>query len=58
MSFDVITSDHDAVKVGVVCQRRSRVVVEADTYAAGVELAACLAMAVHGGMATEVLPRI
>ena len=59
-SFDVFTSDHDAVKVGHLVQVHSRVVVSASefpTYGAAAEAAACLAVAVHGGMPTAILPR-
>ena len=58
--FDVFTSPHDDVKVGRIYKRRSRVLIsreEYPTYAAAYDAAACLAVAVHGGMPTAVLPR-
>lgn len=58
--FDVFTADHDTVKHGVIYQRRSRVLISSAEYPSWVdayEVAACLAVAVHGGMPTEVLCR-
>lgn len=59
-AFDVETSDHDAVKDGVLSQRRSRVVISSTEYPdwrVAYDVAACLAVAVHGGMPTRVLCR-
>lgn len=59
-SFDVATSDHDHVKAGVLVQRWSRVTVSGDAYPDwrdAAQVAACVAVAVHGGMPTSVLPR-
>ena len=57
-AFDVLTSPHDLVKVGTLDAVRSRVLISRDyTYAEAMDLAACLAIACHGGMATAVLPR-
>lgn len=59
-TFDVFTSPHDDVKAGRLCRVWSRVVVSVEAYPSSVqasEVAACLAVAVHGGMPTSVLPR-
>lgn len=59
--FDVFTSPHDDVKEGRLCRVWSRVLVsreEFPTYGIAAETAACLAVAVHGGMPTSVLVRI
>ena len=59
-TFDVFTSPHDDVKQGITRRVRSRVVIsreEFPTYATAADTAACLAVAVHGGMPTAVLPR-
>lgn len=58
-TFDVMTAPHDDVKRGVLATRRSRVIVSAVhyTYPQAADLAACIAIARHGGMATAVLPR-
>ena len=59
-SFDVMTSPHDDVKLGVLARTRSRVTISRDafpTYAKAYDAAACLAVAVHGGMPTSVHPR-
>jgi hypothetical protein len=59
--FDVFTSDHDAVKDGVLVQVWSRVVVSRSEYPKfedAYATAACLAVAVHGGMPTSVWVRI
>lgn len=56
--FEVHTSPHDDVKEGVLCTVRSWVVVSAadyPTYASAYDVAACLAVAVHGGMPTRVV---
>jgi hypothetical protein len=52
----VHTSRHDAVKVGVLTERVSRVRVSATEFGPheAEEVAACLAVAVHGGMPTLV----
>lgn len=58
--FDVFTSDHDAVKEGNLEQIWSRVLISEEEYPNWVvayEVAACLAVAVHGGMPTRVLCR-
>lgn len=58
--FDVFTSPHDDVKEGRLERVRSRVLISRDdypSYAAAYDVAACLAVAVHGGMPTSVLPR-
>lgn len=59
--FDVTTAHHDDMKGGgdykTIC---SRVIVsrkEFPTYGIAAETAACLAVAIHGGMPTEILPR-
>lgn len=59
-AFDVFTSPHDSVKVGILVTRWSRVNVSSHEYptiTAAAEVAACLAIAVHGGMATSILYR-
>ena len=59
--FDVSTSEHDDVKAGRLERVWSRVVVsreEFPTFGMAAETAACLAVAVHGGMPTNVLVRI
>jgi hypothetical protein len=59
-SFDVSTSLHDDVKEGRIVRVWSRVNVSREafpSYGAAAEAAACIAMCVHGGMATAILPR-
>lgn len=59
--FDVATSLHDAVKVGVTEQRLSRVTVSRQAFpswVAAMDVAGCLAVAVHGGMPTRIDPII
>lgn len=59
-AFDVATADHDRVKTGQTVERWSRVVVSADEWPdwrIAAQVAACLAVAHHGGMPTAVLPR-
>lgn len=61
-AFDVFTADHDDVKTGAHRRlaRRSRVLVSATaypTYGAAADVAACLAVARHGGMPLAVLAR-
>lgn len=59
--FDVTTAHHDDMKGGGPYRTvRSRVIVSREaypTYGLAAEVAACLAVAVHGGMPTEILPR-
>lgn len=58
-SFDVFTSPHDDVKLGVLCRVWSRVTVSTVyPLPEAASLAACIAVARHGGMATSVLLRI
>ena len=55
-TIDVHTADHDAVKTGVLTQRVSRVLVSAREFPDPLdaeELAAQIAVAVHGGMPTR-----
>lgn len=59
--FDVFTCPHDDVKEGRLERVRSRVLISADaypSYAEAADLAACLAVGMHGGMPTRVLVRI
>jgi hypothetical protein len=63
--FDVITALHDDLKDGfrrgAPRSVRSRVIISAAHYPNPVvasEVAACLAVAIHGGMPIDVLPRI
>lgn len=58
--FDVFTADHDSIKGGGYTEVWSRVCVSATeypTYAGAYDVAACLAVAVHGGMPTRVMVR-
>lgn len=59
--FDITTADHDDMKGGGPYKTiRSRVVVsrkEFPTYGIAAETAACLAVAIHGGMPTKIQPR-
>ena len=59
--FDITTALHDDIKFGGDYPRtRSRIVLSRwayPTYGKAAEVAACLAVAVHGGMAIEILPR-
>jgi hypothetical protein len=60
-SFDVMTSPHDDVKEGRLVRVWSRVLISAEAYPStteAAEVAATLAVAVHGGMPTSVLLRI
>lgn len=55
--FDVATADNDAVKVGVLVQCWSRVVVSREDYpsiAKAADLAGCIASTIHGGMPTTI----
>lgn len=55
--FDVDTSPHDNVKQGILTSVRSRVIVSDiafPTPAQAADVAACLAVAVHGGMPTKI----
>jgi hypothetical protein len=57
-TFDVTTSPHDDVKQGRLARRHSRVTVsrsEFPDWRVAMSVAACLAVAVHGGMPTSVL---
>lgn len=59
-SFDVSTSLHDDVKVGVIARRWSRVhisVAEFPDWRVAAQVAANMAASIHGGMPTAVLPR-
>lgn len=60
-SFDVTTALHDDMKGGGKYKTvRSRVTVsrqEFPKWSTAAEVAACMAMAVHGGMAIEILAR-
>lgn len=59
--FDVTTALHDDMKGGGPYKTvRSRIVLsrsEFPSYGLAADMAACLAVAIHGGMATAVLPR-
>jgi hypothetical protein len=65
-AFDVFTARHDDLKGGRLGRGltrvvRSRVMLSAVDYPSPVvasEVAACLAVAVHGGMPLDVLPRL
>jgi hypothetical protein len=59
--FDVFTSPHDDVKRGVTVRRWSRVLVSRDEFPdsrVASQVAACMAVAIHGGMPTSILPRL
>lgn len=56
--FDVFTASHDDVKDGRYDIVRSRVIVAATTYARAQDTAGALAVAVHGGMPTAIIPRV
>lgn len=56
VSVDVETADHDAVKVGIIVERVSRVHLSTVDFPDPVEarvVAAQVAVAIHGGMATS-----
>lgn len=58
--FDVFTSGHDYVKYGLLEQYWSRVLISKEEFPVfehAYEVAANLAVAVHGGMPTKVLVR-
>ncbi len=59
--FDVFTAHHDEIKGGgayrEVWSRVTVSAVEFPTYGKAAEAAACLAVAVHGGMPTQILAR-
>lgn len=58
-TFDVATSPHDDVKAGRLVAKLSRVTVsraEFPDWRRASETAACIAVAVHGGMPTSVTP--
>lgn len=57
--FDVFIASHDDLKAGVLARRWSTVVISRKEFpdsVAASEAAACLAVAVNGGMPTAVLP--
>jgi len=60
-SFDIQTCDHDDIKVsGYTKARWSRVTInrlEEPVWERAMADAACMAVAIHGGMPTKVLPR-
>lgn len=59
-SFDVFTSPHDDVKRGRLERVRSRVNISREEYPSWITayaVAAEMAVAIHGGMPTSVLPR-
>lgn len=60
-SFDVTTALHDDLKGGGVTRTvRSRVTVSRTAFPrwpAAAEVAGCMAVAIHGGMPIEILPR-
>lgn len=58
-TFDVATSPHDDVKAGVLVRRWSRVHISRTAYPdwrVAAQVAACMAVAIHGGMPTTVTP--
>ena len=58
-TFDVASSDHDAVKRGIIVQRWSRVHISRDDFPVwqdAASLAGVLAVSMHGGMPTSILP--
>lgn len=60
-SFDVQTADHDDIKeTGFTKARWSRVTIDREQvpdWRHAYADAACMAVAIHGGMPTQVLPR-
>jgi len=59
--FDIFTAKHDDIKTGSYQEIWSRVVLSDQEFPNpyfAAETAACLAMAVHGGMATKILFRL
>lgn len=58
-TFDVATSDHDAVKQGIIVQRWSRVHISREEFPDwwdAYPLAGVIACSIHGGMPTSILP--
>lgn len=59
--FDVFTAKHDDMKGGGPYKEvRSRIIISATafpTYGIAAETAGCMAVAIHGGMPTKILPR-
>jgi hypothetical protein len=58
--FDVFTASHDSVKEGTLVETWSRVLVSKDEFpssASASEVAGCMAVGIHGGMPTSILPR-
>jgi len=58
-TFDVTTSNNDAVKAGHYAQFTSRVTVSRDAFPDSVDAsctAACIASIIHGGMPTSIQP--
>jgi hypothetical protein len=60
-TFDVLTALHDDLKLGPgYPTSRTRVVLSRQAFPdwrAAAETAGCMAVAVHGGMAVDILPR-
>jgi hypothetical protein len=59
-SFDVATAHHDDVKHGRTITRWSRVTISATAHPdwrVAAQVAGCLAVTIHGGMPTAILPR-
>lgn len=58
-TFDVATSPHDDVKRGILVRRWSRVHISRDDFPdwrQAAPVAGCMAVAIHGGMPTSILP--
>lgn len=57
--FDVFTAHHDDIKGGGYKEIRSRVLISEEFPShEAFALAGCMAVAIHGGMPTRILPRI
>lgn len=59
--FDVFTALHDDIKGGGFVERRSRILIsdiEFPDWRIAAQVAGCMAVAIHGGMPTRILPRI
>lgn len=60
--FDVVTADHDDMKGGggypTVRSRVTICAVEFPNWRTAAQVAACMAMSIHGGMATDIYPRL
>ena len=57
----MFTALHDDIKDGITREVRSRVVVsdiEFPDWRVAAQVAGCMAVAIHGGMPTRILPRI